>query len=220
MASTTRSGLLAIAAASITLGAASATAMATGASGPSGTSGTTGSTGATATTGTTGATPKPSIVACPASVASSPIGAVQWLWSAYGKPNKSDATVSYTQTVGSGSWSNGSAKGTICSQDQGGGAPKRSIVLKVTGSSKLSPDTTQLGLVGIGLVLHVSVSASGDKAVCPVGSTGTVSLFASYYSVHEDHASMRFAGTCAAWDQTLSGSILHVKISHNGAMIR
>jgi hypothetical protein len=198
-------------------------------SGPVGTtdaSGTTGATGTTGSTGSTGApTGPPHIVACPVNIATATVSSAQWLWSNFGAPSSSATKVSYSQSGGSGSWSatnggEGTARGTICSQDQGGGQPKRSIVLKVSGASKLSPGTTRLGLLGVGLKLSVTVSKSGDPAVCPVGSTGSVTLFASYYSTHADKVTMSFAGTCAAWNESFSGSSTHVKLADDGAMIR
>jgi hypothetical protein len=204
------------------LALASTSALATGSSGTTGASGPTaptGTTGATVPTGTSGPTVKPHIVACPAGVASLPAKA-EWVWSAYGKPSSSAGKVSYSQTGGNGTWSGGAAQGTICSENQGGGKPKRSIVLKVSGGSKLTPGLTRGGLLGVGITFGVTVSKSGDPDVCPVGSTGTVTLFASYYSTHSDKASMTFAGTCAGWNESFSGSILHVEISNNGAMIR
>lgn len=206
-----RFGLL-LAFPAVVLGLASASALATGSSG---------TTGSSTGTGTTGTAPhvKPHLVSCPAGVASLPAKA-EWVWSAYGKPASSAGGVSYSQTGGNGTWSGGRAHGTICSQDQGGGKPKRSIVLKVLGASKLSPGITRGGLLGIGITLHVTVIKTGDPDVCPTDSTGTVNLFASYYSTHSDKASMSFAGTCAGWDESFSGSILHVEISNDGAMIR
>lgn len=200
------------------IAAAGATAAASGTTGSSGATGTSGPTGASGQTGATSATP--TVVRCPAGVASAGIGAVQWVWSAYGKPSSSATPVSYSQSGGNGTWNNGQAKGTICSQDQGGGQPKRSIVLTVSGASKVTANKTEIGLPGVAIEFPVSVSKSGDAAVCPVGASGTVSLFASYYSVHHDKASLQFTGTCAAWDETFTGAILHVEISHNGAEIR
>ena len=202
--------LLALPAAVLAL-ASSTSALATGASG---TTGTTGSTGAT-----TPPVVKPHVVACPAGVAALPPSA-QWVWSAYGKPASSAGGVSYSQSGGNGSWAGGQAHGTVCSENQGGGEPKRSIVLKVSGASKLSPGITRGGLLGVGITLQATVSKSGDPAGCPTGSTGTVTLFASYYSTHSDRASLVFTGTCAGWNESFKGSILHVEISNHGAMIR
>jgi hypothetical protein len=216
-------GGLVLAGSLLALGAATAAAV-----GTTGDTGSTGSTTGTGQTGTTAPSVKPHRVACPAQIASAASASVtsaQWLWSAYGKPASSATQVSYSQTLGSGSWrarngGRGTAHGTICSQDQGGGEPKRSIVLKVSGASTLSPGITRGGLSGVGITLKDKVSKSGDPSVCPVGSTGKVTLFASYYSTHADLATLSFSGTCAAWDESFKGSILHVKLADSGAMIR
>ena len=205
-----RFGLVLVALAAALTAVASTSALA-------GASGTTGTTGPTVPSGPTGGTPH--VVACPAGVAALPAKA-EWVWSAYGKPHTSAAKVSYSQSGGNGCWSGGAAQGTICSESQGGGEPKRSIVMKVSGPSKLSPGIKRAGLLGIGIALGVSVTRSGDPNGCPVGSTGTVTLFASYYGTHVDKASMRFAGACAGWDESFSSPGLHVLISNNGAMIR
>lgn len=206
-----RFGLVLVALVAVLTAVASTSALASGASG------TTGTTGSTAPSGPPGVTPH--VVACPAGVAALPAKA-EWVWSNYGKPSTSAAKVSYSQSGGNGSWSAGAARGTICSESQGGGEPKRSIVMKVSGPSKLAPGTRRAGLLGIGITLGVSVTRSGDPGGCPVGSTGTVTLFASYYGTHVDKARMSFAGACAAWDESFASPSLHVLISNNGAMIR
>ena len=212
-----RTGLL-LASVSAVLALASASALATGSTGPTTATGASGPT-ATGPTGASGPHVTPHLVSCPAGVASLPASA-QWVWSAFGKPASSAGGVSYSQTGGNGTWSGGSAHGTICSENQGGGEPKRSIVMKVSGGSKLKPGLTRGGLLGVGITLQVTVSKSGDPDVCPVGSTGTATLFASYYSTHSDRASIVFNGTCTGWNESFSGSILHVEISNHGAMIR
>ncbi len=206
-----RPGLVLVGLVAVLTAVASTSALATGPSG------TTGATGPTAPSGPTGVTPH--VVTCPAGVAALPAKA-EWVWSAYGKPSTSAANVSYSQSGGNGSWSHGVAQGTICSESQGGGEPKRSIVMKVSGSSKLAPGSRRAGLLGISIRLGVSVTRSGDPGACPVGSTGTVTLFASYYGTHVDKASMRFASACAGWDESFASPTLHVLISNNGAMIR
>jgi hypothetical protein len=212
-----RHGLAGVALVGAVLAMASTSALASGTSGATGAS----STGPSGIGGTGVSGPKvtPHLVGCPAGVASLPPKA-EWVWSAYGKPSTSAKHVSYSQTGGNGTWSHGTAHGTICSENQGGGEPKRSIVLKIAGSSKLSPGIKRGGLLGIGITLRATVAKTGDPNVCPTGSTGTVTLFASYYSTHQDRASLRFTGTCSAWNMTFSGPILHVEISNNGAMIR
>lgn len=211
-----RFGVVLVALAAVLTAVASTSALASGGTGTTGTS-TTGPPTPTGLGGPTGV--KPHVVACPAGVAALPAKA-EWVWSNYGKPSTSAAKVSYSQSGGNGSWSGGTAQGTICSESQGGGKPKRSIVMKVSGPSKLSPGIRRAGLLGIGITLGVSVTRSGDPSVCPVGSTGTVTLFASYYATHVDRASMRFAPACAAWNESFASPSLHVLISNNGAMIR
>ena len=60
-----------------------------------------------------------------------------------------------------------------------------------------------------------TVTGSSAKT-CQDGTTGTVSLFASYYSVHSDKAVLSFGAGCATHDDTFTGSILHVEISREG----
>jgi hypothetical protein len=108
--------------------------------------------------------------------------------------------------------------GTICSNDSGGGAAGRNIVLSVSGPSRLSPKIMKLGLAGVGIALPVTVSGSNDSA-CPAGSGGTVTLFASYYSVHRDSIVLHFSSACADHDHTFTGSIVHVLIARDGRQV-
>ena len=156
-------------------------------------------------------------VRCPASVASS-AGPVQWLFSELGAPSSTSATVNWSWTRGGGSWSAGRASGTICSTDKGGGLATRNLVLRVSGTSTLSPMITKLGLLGVGIVLPVSVSAS-DDARCPRGTPGSLTLFASYYSVHRDSIVMHFAPACASHDHSFGGTIVHVEIARDGHQV-
>jgi hypothetical protein len=162
-----------------------------------------------------GAAPDPA--KCPSGVASA-ASTVQWVWSALGAPSSGDPSVTSSRTRGNGTWNNGRAHGTICSQAKGGGSATRNIVLTVGGASKLSPNITKLGLPGIGLVLPVTVSASDDSA-CPDGTTGSVTLFASYHAVHKDKAVLAFAAACSTHDDTFTGSILHVEIARDGHQV-
>jgi hypothetical protein len=158
-----------------------------------------------------------SSVSCPAS-ASASAGPVQWLFSQLGKPNPAESSLSWSWTRGKGSWSAGAASGTICVQDKGGGLPSRNLVLTVSGSAALSPKIVRFGLPGVGLALPVTVAA-GDDTACPRHSHGTVTLFASYYSVHRDSIGLRFKGACADHDHTFTGTTVHVEISRNGAQV-
>jgi hypothetical protein len=160
-------------------------------------------------------------VVCPASAAAAaatPAGPVQWAFSVLGAPSAGGAGASSSWTRGNGTWNKARASGTICSNDSGSAIPHRDLVLKVAGSSKLSPMITRLGLLGVGIVLAVTVSAT-DDAACRAGTRGTVTLFASYYSVHRDSIALHFSGGCADHDHTFTGSIVRVLITRNGAQV-
>jgi hypothetical protein len=156
-------------------------------------------------------------VSCPAS-ASASAGPVQWAFSEIGAPHSGASGANWSWTHGTGSWSAGAAAGTICSEDKGPSIARRDLVLRVSGTSTLSPRITRGGMLGVGLVLPVTVSASDDPA-CPAKTKGTVSLFATYYSVHVDTIALHFSGACADHDHTFSGAIVKVLIARNGAQV-
>lgn len=160
-------------------------------------------------------------VKCPAAASTSPpvsAGAVQWEFGQLGSAVPANSSVSSSWTRGSGSWSGARASGAICSNDSGGGLATRAIVLSVSGSSKLSPQITKLGLLGVGLVLPVTVTATNDAA-CPRRTSGSVTLFASYYSVHRDSIVLRFAASCAGHDHVFRGATVHVLIARDGHQV-
>jgi hypothetical protein len=157
-------------------------------------------------------------VTCPASAsAASTTGPVQWAFSVLGPPSAGASGVKTSWTRGNGTWNTGKATGTICSEDKGP-FPRRDLVLKVSGSSVLVPKTTRLGLLGVSVVLPVTVSASDDSA-CPKSTQGTVTLFASYYSVHRDSIALHFTGACATHDHTFTGALVKVLITRSGAQV-
>jgi hypothetical protein len=75
--------------------------------------------------------PAAGTVACPAAAAAA--GPVQWAFSVIGAPRASDTGIRTSWTRGNGTWSARRAHGTICMDDQGGGAPKSRTVLNATG---------------------------------------------------------------------------------------
>jgi len=158
-------------------------------------------------------------VTCPASAsAAGTTGPVQWAFSVLGAPTAGASGVTSSWTRGNGTWNTGRATGTICSEDKAPGTPRRSLVLKVSGASVLLPKTTRLGLVGVSIALPVTVSASDDTA-CPKATHGTVTLFASYFSVHRDSIALHFTGACASHNHTFTGAIVKVLITRNGAQV-
>ena len=156
-------------------------------------------------------------VSCPAS-ASASAGPVQWAFSELGAPRRGAGGANWSWTHGRGSWSAGSASGTICSEDKGASIARRDLVLHVSGSSALEPRITRGGMLGVAIVLPVTVTASDDQA-CPTQTKGTVSLFATYYSVHVDTITLHFTGGCADHDHSFAGSIVKVLIARNGAQV-
>lgn len=163
------------------------------------------------------ATAKPGRVACPLKPGSPSGGDVQWAFSDSGRPGARAVKSSYVH--GRGNWTSGRATGTACTTDstaKTGGV--RNLVLAVSGSSKLTGRVTQRGLLGVRIVLRVKVRAS-DDANCPKGARGTITLFASYYSVHRDTMQVHFGSSCTGHNLSYSGPTLHVYIARHGAQV-
>ncbi|HEU0250579.1 MAG TPA: hypothetical protein VFR48_07640 [Solirubrobacteraceae bacterium] len=171
--------------------------------------------GILAASGSAGATAK---IKCPikASASSSP---VEWAFTESAAPSGPHKGIASSYTHGRGLWQRGKASGTVCHADHlSGGKGSRNLVLAMSGSSKLSPRVTRGGLLGVELALKVKVSASDDNA-CPVGTIGTVTLFASYFETHRDTLALNFSGSCSDHDHRYSGSSLHVLITRKGAQV-
>ncbi|HEY8304846.1 MAG TPA: hypothetical protein VIG42_09715 [Solirubrobacteraceae bacterium] len=157
-------------------------------------------------------------VKCPikASSSSSP---VEWAFTESSPPSGAHKGIASSYTHGKGRWQGGKATGTVCHEDSlTGGKGSRNLVLAMAGGSKLSPRVTRLGLLGVELALKVRVAASDDTA-CPVGTAGTVTLFASYYATHRDSLALSFGGACADHDHRYGGGSLHVLITRQGAQV-
>jgi hypothetical protein len=168
--------------------------------------------GASAAAGGAAAAP----VRCPPFASTTPPGAVQWIFSELGAPQAPSGRTTRSWTRGQGSWSAGRATGAICADDTGGG--HRDAVLAPAGAAALSPQIKRLGLLGVGIAIGVRVSASDDPA-CAVGTRGTVTLFASYYSVHRDTIALHFGAGCADHDHRFAGQIVHVEIDRGGKQV-
>ncbi len=158
----------------------------------------------------------PAAARCPPLATATPPGAVQWIFSELGAPQPPAGATKTSWTRGQGSWSGGRATGAICASDTGGG--HRDLVLAAAGASTLSPQIKRGGLLGVGLQIGVRVRASDDPA-CAVGTRGTVTLFASYYSVHRDTLVLHFGSACAGHDHRFAGPNLHVEIDRGGKQV-
>jgi hypothetical protein len=156
-------------------------------------------------------------VACPIAPGAPSGGDVQWAFSDSGPPVGNAVKTSYVH--GRGNWTRAHATGTACTTDalrHGGGV--QHLVLAVSGKSKLTGRVTQGGLLGVRLVLPVKVRATDDQA-CANGAAGTITLFASYYSVHRDTMQIHFSSGCAGHDRSYRGSALDVYIARHGAQV-
>jgi hypothetical protein len=171
-------------------------------------------TGILAAGGAAGATAK---AKCPIK-ASAASGPVEWAFTESAPPGGAHGGIVSSYTHGKGHWQSGKASGTVCHEDSlSGGKGSHNLVLAMSGSSKLSPRVTR-GLLGVELALKVRVSASDDSA-CPVGTSGTVTLFASYFAVHKDTLALSFSSGCADHNHRYVGSSLHVLITRKGAQV-
>jgi hypothetical protein len=156
--------------------------------------------------------------ACPLKASSLAPTGEAWAFTQTGAPSSAHPGITSSYTHGRGTWSNGHGAGTICNEDSVSAAPSHNLVLAVAGAAHISPRITHLGHLGVGLVLHVTVSASDDQT-CAAGTRGTVTLFASYYQQHRDSVQLRFSGGCDAYDYTYTGSQLHVLIADDGRQV-
>jgi hypothetical protein len=156
-------------------------------------------------------------VRCPLAPGAPSGGDVQWAFSDSARPVGNAVKSSYVH--GRGSWTSGRATGTACTTDSAttGGAV-RDLVLAISGKSKLTGRVTQGGLLGVRMVLPVKVRASDAKR-CAKGAPGTITLFASYYSVHRDTMQIHFSSRCTGHNLSYSGSALHVYIARHGAQV-
>jgi hypothetical protein len=156
-------------------------------------------------------------VSCPLKPGSPSGGDVQWAFSDSSKPAGGAIKSSYVH--GRGNWTSGSATGTACTTDTPAKTGVvRDLVLAVSGKAKLAGRVAQNGLLGVRLALKVRVSASDDSR-CAKGAAGTITLFASYYSVHRDTMQVHFKSHCTGHNLSYSGSALHVYIARNGAQV-
>jgi hypothetical protein len=167
--------------------------------------------------GVSAAVAKPRPVVCPIKDGVPSGGDVQWAFTDSGRPGGNSVKRSYVH--GQGNWTRGRAGGTGCTTDApstGGGV--RDLVLTIAGKSKLTGRITQGGLPGVRIVLPVKVRGSDDES-CVVGATGTITLFASYYSIHRDTMRVHFSARCAGHNLSYGGASVHVYIARHGRQV-
>jgi hypothetical protein len=155
---------------------------------------------------------------CPLKSTSSIPAGDAWAFHDTAAPSSPHAGINSSYVHGRGNWGGGHGSGTICLQVSSSGGASHELVIIVEGSARVHPGVTRLEHRGVQLALHMNVAASDDPS-CPVGSTGSVTLFASYYEQHRDSLQLRFGSRCATYADTFAGPRLSALIADNGHQV-
>jgi len=95
--------------------------------------------------------------------------------------------------------------GIICQVDRVRNAPDRQIILSVDNHLVYSShDANILGVPGNVMKIDVRVQSSTDPE-CKVGTSGEVTIFASYNGVHRDLVQLSFPAACSRHDHRYTG---------------
>jgi hypothetical protein len=96
--------------------------------------------------------------------------------------------------------------GIICQVDRVRNAPDRQIILSVDHHLVYSSHVAQMwGVPGNIMKIDVRVKSSTDPK-CPAGTTGEVTIFASYNNVHRDSVQFSFPAACKRHRHLYKGS--------------
>jgi hypothetical protein len=105
-------------------------------------------------------------------------------------------TGTYAHGHGNISLSARTVTGIICQVDRVRNAPDRQIILSVDHHLVYSSHVAVMfGVPGNIMKIDVRVQSSTDPE-CPVGTTGEVTIFASYNNVHKDSVQFSFPAAC------------------------
>lgn len=104
-------------------------------------------------------------------------------------------TGSYAHGHGNFNPSARTADGIMCQVDRVRHHPDRQIILRVRRFVYYSHTAVKWGYPGNLVKLAVRVKQSTDPN-CPAGTTGLVTIFASYNGVHQDSVKFWFRGPC------------------------
>ena len=105
------------------------------------------------------------------------------------------ATGSYAHGHGNFNPSARTASGIMCQVDRVKNASDRQIILRVSHFVHYSHTAVMWGYPGNLVKLAVRVKQSTDPN-CPAGTSGLVTIFASYNGVHQDSVKFWFPGAC------------------------
>jgi hypothetical protein len=137
-------------------------------------------------------------------------------WAFHGGAPITGARGSYTRGHGDINLSAKTANGVICQVDRSSyTAPDREIVLSIVPKVIYTSHTAMMfGVAGNIMKVHVRVKTSTDAA-CAVGTTGEVTVFASYNGVHADAVDFSFPAACRDHDHSYTGSSVVTNVPPN-----
>lgn len=125
------------------------------------------------------------------------------------------ATGTYARGHGDIDLAAGTATGVICQVDRVRGAGDRQVILSIVRRVlHTSHHAVMFGVEGNIMRIHVRVASSTD-AGCAVGTTGEVTIFASYNGVKEDLVRFVFPAACRHHDHRYTGASVVTNVPPN-----
>jgi hypothetical protein len=116
-------------------------------------------------------------------------------WGFHGGYPITGATGSYTKGHGKVNLVTGAVSGVICQVDRPPNMPDRQIVVSPRSLIFASHHAVMFGVPGNMIKMGVRVTSTTDL-MCPVGTHGQVTMFASYNGIAKDSIQFSFPATC------------------------
>jgi hypothetical protein len=136
-----------------------------------------------------------------------------WGFSA-GKPI-TGATGSYARGHGTINLTAHTTTGIVCQVDRVSNAPDRQIILSVAHHLVYaSHHAVKFGVPGNIMTVDVRVTNTTDPN-CPVGTSGQMTLFASFNGVRKDSVQFSFPAACRDHRRTYTGSLVNTNVPPN-----
>jgi hypothetical protein len=125
------------------------------------------------------------------------------------------ATGSYTRGHGTVNLVARTTTGTICQVDRVRNAPDRQIILSVGHHLVYaSHHAVMFNVSGNIMTIDVRVTSTTDP-MCPVGTRGRATIFASYNNVHEDSVRFSFPAACRSHRHRYTGPAVVTNVPPN-----
>ena len=136
-------------------------------------------------------------------------------WGFHGGQPITGASGSYTRGHGNINLTARTVNGIICQVDRVPSAPDRQIVLSVAPKLVYASHTaTMFGVLGNIMKIDVRVKSSTDPK-CAVGTSGVVTVFASYNNVHRDSVQFSFPAACQDHTHSYTGTSVITNVPPN-----